>query len=292
VSIGGTAYFPARKRVYRRLSIDVPTRPGCSVPVLPTCAHRVTQIKRCFLARGPDRGHNIDMSSTSATKTVAIYIRVSTDEQAASGLGLEAQEARCRAYVTATGLEGVVRVYVDAGISGSTTDRPALTELRAAVARKEVSAVVVAKIDRLTRRLADLLELTEAFASKGVAFLSASEQVNTSTAAGRMMLSLLGTFAEFERDMIIERTKSAVAAKRARGVGHGFERLGERHVEGGRIEAVEGEAEAVAMMIRRRAEGASLRVIAAELTAAGYQTKRGGAWRACTVDVVLRRAAH
>jgi site-specific DNA recombinase len=231
-------------------------------------------------------------SSAAAAKTVAIYCRVSTDEQAASGLGLEAQEARCRAFVVAAGLEGTVRVFVDAGISGSTTDRPALTELRAAVARKEVAAVVVAKIDRLTRRLADLLELTEAFAAKGVAFLSASEQVNTSTAAGRMMLSLLGTFAEFERDTICERTKSAVAAKRARGVGHGFERLGERHGADGRIETVEEETAAVEMMVRRRSEGASLRAIAAELTAAGYPTKRGGAWRACTVDVVLRRAAH
>lgn len=233
------------------------------------------------------------MSRTQSPRTVAIYIRVSTEEQAASGLGLEAQEARCRAYVAAAGLEGEVVMFVDAGVSGATTDRPALEALRAAVARKEVSAVVVAKIDRLTRRLADLLELTEAFAAKGAAFLSATEQVNTGTPAGKMMLSLLGTFAEFERDMIIERTKAAVAAKRARGVGHGFERLGEVHGEGGRIEAVEAEQAAVELMVRRRAEGASLRAIAAELTAAGYATKRGGAWRACTVDVVLRRvAAH
>lgn len=231
------------------------------------------------------------MSNAAATKTVAVYVRVSTDEQAASGLGLEAQEARCRAFVVAAGLVGDVRVFVDAGISGATADRPALAELRAAVARREVAAVVVAKIDRLTRRLADLLEITEEFAARGVAFLSATEQVNTGTAAGRMMLSLLGTFAEFERDMICERTKAAVAAKRARGVGHGFERLGETHGEGNRIEAVETEQAAIALMVARRAEGASLRTIAAELTAAGYATKRGGAWRACTVDVVLRRVA-
>jgi len=234
-------------------------------------------------------GHALVMRNTNAAKTVAIYVRVSTDEQAASGLGLEAQEARCRAFVLAAGIVGEVRVYVDAGISGSTTDRPALADLRAAVARREVSAVVVAKIDRLTRRLADLLQLTEAFAARGVAFCSASEQVNTATAAGRMMLSLLGTFAEFERDQTVERTRAAVAAKRARGVGHGYERLGERHGVEGRIEAVEEEEAAIALMVSRRAQGASLRTIAAELTAAGYATKRGGAWRACTVDVVLRR---
>lgn len=223
-------------------------------------------------------------------KIVAVYVRVSTAEQAQSGLGLESQRARCLAYVEALGLaDGCeVRVFEDAGVSAASVARPALQELLALVRRREVSAVVVLKLDRLTRNIRDLLELVDTMQRSGAALASVSERIDASTATGRLMLQLLGVFAEFEREQIRERTRAAVAQKRARGEAHGFVPLGAREVAG-RLQAVSDEIEAIDFMVRRRAEGASLRAIAAELQAAGYQTKRGGKWRACTVDVVLRR---
>lgn len=225
-------------------------------------------------------------------RAVAIYVRVSTDEQAASGLGMESQLARCRAYVAAMlGADVVVKVYTDAGQSAASMDRPALQELLAAARRRELSAVVVLKLDRLTRRIRDLLDAVDLFGRYDVALHSVSERIDASTATGRMMLSLLGIFAEWEREQICERTRAAVHAKRARGEAFGFDPLGARAVAG-RLEAVASEVAAIDLMVSRRAEGASLREIAAELTTAGVETKRGGQWRACTVDVVLRRVAR
>lgn len=233
----------------------------------------------------------VDMSRAKSPRIVAVYCRVSHEDQAASGLGLESQEARCRAYVDAMGLAengAEVRLFVDAGISGATMSRPALQELLGLVASRKVEAVIVAKIDRVSRKLRDLLDIVDTLTSKSVAFHCVSERVDTSTAMGRAMLSLLGTFAEFEREQIRERTRSAAAAKRARGEAWGFDPLGAEAVRG-RLQAVASEVEAVDLMVRRRAEGASLRQIARELEAGNYETKRGGKWRACTVDVVLRR---
>lgn len=223
-------------------------------------------------------------------KIVAVYVRVSTAEQAQSGLGLESQRARCLAYVEALGLaDGCeVRVFEDAGVSAASVARPALQELLALVRRREVSAVVVLKLDRLTRNIRDLLELVDTMQRSGASLASVSERIDASTATGRLMLQLLGVFAEFEREQIRERTRAAVAQKRARGEAHGFVPFGAREVAG-RLQAVSDEIEAIDLMVRRRAEGASLRAIAAELQAEGFKTKRGGQWRACTVDVVLRR---
>ena len=223
--------------------------------------------------------------------TVAIYTRVSTEEQAASGLGLADQSARCRAYVDALGIapEGAtVKIYTDAGVSAATLERPALAELLGAIRRREVAAVVVLKLDRLTRRLRDLLDMVESFTAAGVALHSVAERIDLGSAMGRMMVSMLGVFAEWEREQIAERTRAAVRAKRHRGEAHGFAPMG-YSVVAGRLAEVAEEVAAIDLMRRRRAEGASLRVIAEELAGAQIPTKRGGAWRACTVDAVLKR---
>lgn len=222
---------------------------------------------------------------------IAVYLRVSTAEQAASGLGLDAQRDRCRAYAEALGLaEHGIRWFEDAGESAGSMSRPALQDLLSAVDRREVSAVIVLKIDRLSRSVADLRHLVERFERRSVAFHSVSERVDTGSAAGRLFLTLLGSFAEFEREQAIERTREAVRAKRTRGFGHGFERYGEKHrgVKA-RIQACEPELRAIDLMVERREAGASLREIARELTAKGFQTKRGGRWQASTVMRILAR---
>ena len=225
------------------------------------------------------------------SRHVARYTRCSTEEQAASGLGLADQDTRTAAYVAALGLAegGAVELYTDAGESAGTLSRPALDALRAQVRRREVSAIVVLKLDRLTRSLRDLLALVDECARYGVALHSVTERIDTASAAGRMMLSMLGAVAEWEREQIRDRTRDAVATKRANGLAHGFPRLGERIVSG-RLEAVAAEVATVDRIMRRRAEGASLRAIAGELDQDGVHTKRGGAWRACTVAKVIARA--
>jgi DNA invertase Pin-like site-specific DNA recombinase len=225
-----------------------------------------------------------------ASKITAVYARVSTDEQAASGLGLADQETRARAYAAALGLAGDVELFVDAGCSGGSLSRPALDRLRARCARREVAHVVVLKLDRLTRSLRDLLLVVDELEARGASLHSVCERIDTGSSAGRMMLAMLGAVAEWERDAIADRTRAAIRAKRAAGKAHGFARLGERSIAG-RLEAVDDELATVARIVELRAAGASLRAIADTLTREGRPTKRSGAWRACTVAKVLERAA-
>lgn len=225
-------------------------------------------------------------------RTIAIYVRCSTTEQALSGLGLADQLARSRAYIDALGIgEGLpVAVYEDAGESGGSLDRPALAGLREQVRRRSIAAVVVLKLDRLSRSLRDLLELEAECSKVGCGLHSVTERIDTSTPAGKAMFAMLGTFAEFELHMIRDRTRAAIATKRAQGRAHGGERmarLGERFVQG-RIEGVAAELAVVTRIMARRADGASLGAIAAELAQDGVPTKRGGRWRACTVQAVVR----
>lgn len=222
-------------------------------------------------------------------RIVALYVRCSTLEQAASGLGLADQLTRTRGYVDALGLaDGAeVRNYVDAGESAGSLDRPALAELRRDVRARRVAGIVVLKLDRLSRSLRDLLELEAECSKVGCGLHSVTERIDTSSAAGRAMFAMLGTFAEFEREMIRDRTRAAIAAKRAQGRAHGFARLGEQKVAG-KLEAIQSELEVVRRIVAMRKDGASLRAIASALEADGAATKRGGAWRAGTIAKVLR----
>lgn len=142
-----------------------------------------------------------------------VYARVSTDGQAVEGVSLADQEARCRAYALAGGHE-VVRVETDAGVSAKSLERPALARALSAVQRGEADAVIVTKLDRLTRSVRDLEELIES----GVQVVSLGETIDTTTAAGRMLVRLLGTVAQWEREAIGERTKAALAHLRDTGV--------------------------------------------------------------------------
>ena len=151
-------------------------------------------------------------------KNAAIYLRVSTDEQARTGLGLDAQEERGRAYLVTKGwsLEGV---YRDEGVSGATDlpKRPEASRLLEGVRAGRVDAVVVAKLDRLGRRTSGVLETVEYLGARGVDFVSVEEGFDTSTSAGRFVMRILASVAELERDVTIDRTKAALHQKRTRG---------------------------------------------------------------------------
>lgn len=228
------------------------------------------------------------MRSARTSKPIAVYLRVSSEEQAQSGLGLDDQRTRCAAYVEALGLASDVRVFVDAGVSGKTLDRPALSEVLTLLRRRAVAGVVVLKLDRLTRSLRDLLALVAEMERHGAALHSVCERVDTGSAVGRMLLGVLGSVAEWERETIAERTRAAVRAKRRRGDAHGFAPLGARVVDG-KLAPVAEEVEALAIIRDRHAADMSYRAITVELRDRGLPTARGGKWAPGTVHLVIAR---
>lgn len=136
---------------------------------------------------------------------IALYCRVSTDEQAREGVSLSEQQARLKAYCRAMGWNTDVTVFVDDGYSAKNIDRPKLNELINAVKNGEVSKIMVTKLDRISRKLLDLLNLIDLFQEHHVSFNSISESFDTNTPSGRLTLQVLGAVAEFERERIRER---------------------------------------------------------------------------------------
>jgi DNA invertase Pin-like site-specific DNA recombinase len=151
----------------------------------------------------------------------AVYTRVSTDEQTSREYNsLHAQRDACEAYVESQRPEGWLLSetrYDDGGSSGATLDRPALKRLRADIESGLIKGVVVYKIDRLSRSLADFLKLVEDFDRHGVTFVSITQSFNTATSMGRLVLIILLGFAQYERELIGERIRDMFAASRARG---------------------------------------------------------------------------
>jgi site-specific DNA recombinase len=218
------------------------------------------------------------------------YARVSTDEQAREGQSLGAQRARIMAAAAIHGLT-LSEVLVEAGESGKSLIRPQLGLLLDRVRAGQVGVVVVTKLDRLTRRTRDLLELVEdVFKPHGVELVSLSEQLDTRTPAGVLMLTVLGALAQMEREQIGERTRSALRYKRDRGERLGTTPLGYRTtVPGAPMVPHLAEVVAIRLILRRRRAGLSFGRIAAELTAAGHRTKRGGRWHSSTVHAIWQR---
>jgi DNA invertase Pin-like site-specific DNA recombinase len=232
------------------------------------------------------------MSIPALPRITVGYIRCSTEEQAREGLGLAAQEERIRAHCAAQGIP-LADLLVDAGASGKSLERAGLQDLLGRIRRGEVGTVVILRLDRLTRKTRDLLQLVEGdFASRGVELVSLSEHLDTRTPAGRLMLTLLGALAQMERELIADRTRAALAVKKSRGARLGGTPLGfEPEAPGGALLPNEEELVSVRQIIARRLAGASFRAIAGELSAAGVPSKRGGAWRSETVRKVWARRA-
>lgn len=224
------------------------------------------------------------------TMGAVLYIRVSTDEQARRGVSLDAQEERLRAYCTMKGLE-IVSVIRDEGVSAfkHLDKRPGGAELLRLIAKGKAAHVVALKLDRVFRNAADALALTETWNRQSVALhlvdLGGSA-MDTASATGRMMLTMLSGFAQFERDLISERTSSALRYKRSKleayaSTPYGYSREGDTLREHG------GELATVARIHTWAAEGSSLAAIARRLNAEGVPTKRKGRWHPSTVRYLL-----
>ncbi len=150
-----------------------------------------------------------------ATRAIA-YVRVSTDKQAEHGLSLEAQRARAQAYAALYDLE-LIGTEIDAGASAKTLNRPGLQRALGQLQRGAAQALLVVKLDRLTRSVKDLGTLVEQYFLDGRwSLLSVSEQIDTRTAAGRMVLNILASVSQWERETIAERTREAMAYKQTR----------------------------------------------------------------------------
>jgi DNA invertase Pin-like site-specific DNA recombinase len=213
---------------------------------------------------------------TAPAGSVIGYVRVSTDEQAASGAGLQAQRAAITAEADRRGWT-IVAWHADEGISGGKIidQRPGLTYAIETIEAGHASALMVAKTDRLARGLRTLLDVIDRVERAGGAVVSVDGTIDSSTAAGRFQTQIMGGVAELERALISDRTKAALAIKRAQGV-----RLGRPSTL---------PADVVERILDARDTGMSLRAIAADLTATAVPTARGGAvWSYATVQAVLK----
>ncbi|HOT50313.1 MAG TPA: recombinase family protein [Candidatus Hydrogenedentes bacterium] len=220
------------------------------------------------------------------------YVRVSTEGQAVDGVSLDAQRARIAAWCDANGYE-LAAVHVDAGISAKRADnRPGLQAALAEVC-KERGALVVYSLSRLARSTKDAIGISERLEKAGADLVSLSERIDTTSAAGKMVFRMLAVLAEFERDLVSERTTAAMAHLRQQS------KRVSRHMPFGYDLAADGESltenareqEAIRMMRDLRADGKSLRDIARTLESQGIVAKNGGAWSAKVINGILERKA-
>src|SRR6516162_7305732 len=219
------------------------------------------------------------------------YVRVSTDRQAEQGVSLEAQEAKIRAMATVQGAE-LFEVIVDGGESAKNLNRPGLQRLLGLVDSGKVEAVIIAKLDRLTRSVKDLCNLLELFEKRGVALISVAESLDTASAAGRLVITIMAAVSQWEREAIGERTRDAMRHKRASGERVGTIRFGFCLAEdGSRLVEDPDEQDIIGRIRELKAAGHTLQEIAYELNRQGYTTRRGTAWRFQYVAAVLKAAA-
>ena len=216
------------------------------------------------------------------------YIRVSTRDQADSGTSLASQRTKIEAYAVLHDLE-LVEVIEDAGYSAKSLDRPGMAKLLQLIRGRRIGVVVVAKLDRITRSVRDLGELIDVFQRGGVEFASVADHIDTSTASGRLVLNVMGSVSQWEREAIGERTSEALAVMRSNGrrisrhAPYGYRLNGQGWIEDER------EQEAVQVMRTLRAEDLSLRQIAAELERQGHHNRSGRRLSAQTIANVLKR---
>src|SRR5436309_7353771 len=176
--------------------------------------------------RGSARDGGPPMKASSVKPIrCAIYTRVSTEHGLDQEFNsLDAQYDAASAYIRSQAHAHwtLIRArYDDGGFSGGSTDRPALQRLLADVKARRVNVIVVYKVDRLTRSLADFAKLVELFDAHGVSFVSVTQQFNTTTSMGRLTLNVLLSFAQFEREVTGERIRDKIAASKQKGMGMG-----------------------------------------------------------------------
>lgn len=209
-------------------------------------------------------------------KTTAVaYLRVSTDEQANHGVSLDVQRSKVEAYAMLFDID-LVAVEVDAGVSAKSLKRPGLERALLMLQTRKASALLVAKLDRLTRSVRDLCTLVERHFEKRSALLSVGEQIDTRTASGRMVVQMLTVIAEWERGTIGERTAAAKQHLRSRGRYLGGDApYGFALAPDGELVEVAAEQAVIVEARRLRNAGHSFRAVAATLHELGHRSRTG-----------------
>lgn len=203
---------------------------------------------------------------------IIAYVRVSTAEQAESGLGLEAQESTIRKTCEGRRWE-IVELVRDEGESGKSLARPGIRHALERIAAGDADGLVVAKLDRLSRSVVDFGLLLEWFAEASATLVALDLGVDTSTPGGRLVANVFAAVAEWERDTIAARTRDGLAALRAQGKPTGRPAIADRPELAARIRSMREDA------------GMTLQAIADQLTAEGVPTARGAAvWRVSSVQ--------
>ncbi len=202
------------------------------------------------------------------------YVRVSTEDQARDGVSMGAQQAKLEAYCLVKDW-ALVQVIRDEGYSAKHLKRPGLEELIALVTSRRVEAVIVYKLDRLTRSVSDLDKLVRLLDRHNVALVSLQESLDATTATGRLMMNLLASVSQWERKVIGERTRDALQHLKAQG---------QRYCR-----TVYDNPEGIALMHQLRTAGYSYEAIAQYLNQAGVPTALGGPWQAMVVWGIVRR---
>jgi site-specific DNA recombinase len=234
--------------------------------------------------------YNIGMRKprAAAPKLHVGYVRVSTDDQAREGVSLADQEARIRAHAFARGTD-LDSVIVDGGYSAKDLNRPGMRKLLGMIERGEVASVTVLKLDRLTRSVGDFARFLDLSTKRGFALVSVAETLDTASAGGRMVANIMMSVASWEREVIGERTASAMAHKRRQGQFCGGKRApyGYRVVGDG-IVPHKGEQKVLDMIHQARERGLSLRRIVDDLNGRDIPGPQGGLWHLSGLVSVLK----
>jgi site-specific DNA recombinase len=207
----------------------------------------------------------------------AIYTRVSTDQGLDQEFNsLDAQYEAASAYIKSQAHAGWSQIrsrYDDGGYSGGSTDRPDLQRLLDDIRSRKIDVIVVYKVDRLTRSLADFAKLVELFDAHGVSFVSVTQQFNTTTSMGRLTLNVLLSFAQFEREVTSERIRDKIAASKRKGLWVGGNLPLGYEIKDGKIAVIEEEAELVRSIYRRYLKLGSVNALLRDLSDRNIRTK-------------------
>src|SRR5229473_1808744 len=207
----------------------------------------------------------------------AIYTRVSTEHGLDQEFNsLDAQHDAASAYIKSQAHAGWTLIrsrYDDGGYSGGSTDRPDLQRLLDDIRARKIDVIVVYKVDRLTRSLADFAKLVELFDAHGVSFVSVTQQFNTTTSMGRLTLNVLLSFAQFEREVTSERIRDKIAASKRKGLWVGGPLPLGYEMKDGKVAVVEDEAERVRLIYRRYLELSGVNALVRDLKDKDIRTK-------------------
>jgi site-specific DNA recombinase len=219
------------------------------------------------------------------------YIRVSTDEQANSGYSIQIQQERVTAQIIAKGWN-IFKIYEDNGQSGGNLNRPAIQEMLMDIESGNIQAVVIYKLDRLSRNQKDTMYIIDdIFLKNDIELVSISESLDTSSPTGRAMIGMLSVFAQLERDTITERLSEGRKQKaKSGGYAGGDACIGYVAERGKKVLQIDPDkSDAVQLVFRLRDEGFKLQEIADRLNRIGYTTKRGAAFSPTQIMRILRR---